>query len=155
MIHKTLLVDPAKCTGCRTCEMACSLRHEAKCSPLLSRTRVIKFEAKGLNFPTVCAHCSKPHCMTACTQGAIRVDEETGAVVINEALCSGCRACLTACPHGQVGFHPEKRVAFKCDLCGGDPNCARQCPTGAIKYSGVDQFLMARRRALLARSIEA
>jgi len=150
MFQKILLVNAAKCTGCRTCEMVCSLRHEAKCSPLLSRTRVVKFEDRGLNFPTVCTHCSKPQCMAACSQGAMKLDSKTGAVLIDEELCTGCRACLAACPRGQVGFHPEKGIAFKCDLCGGDPQCARFCPTDAIRYSGVDEFLMAKRRSLIA-----
>ncbi|OPX90576.1 MAG: Anaerobic dimethyl sulfoxide reductase chain B [Pelotomaculum sp. PtaB.Bin104] len=150
MYHKILTVDANKCTGCRTCEMVCSLHHEKKCSPILSRTRVVKFEALGLNFPIVCTHCSKPKCMVACSHDAMRVDSETGAVLIDEALCTGCRSCLAACPRSQVGFHPDKGVAFKCDLCEGNPQCARFCPTGAIRYSVMDEYLMAKRRALLS-----
>ncbi|MCH6588008.1 MAG: (Fe-S)-binding protein, partial [Proteobacteria bacterium] len=26
----------------------------------------------------------------------------------------------------------------KCDLCGGDPECAKACPTGAITYVDAD-----------------
>lgn len=147
MISKSLMADYHQCTGCRTCEMACSLFHEGKCSPVLSRTRVIKFDARGENHPTICSHCSKPHCLSACKTGAMSVDGATGAVIINEALCTGCRDCISACPDSQVSFHPEKRIAFKCDLCNGEPQCAKFCPTGAISYGDLDALLMQRRRA--------
>jgi carbon-monoxide dehydrogenase iron sulfur subunit len=150
---KTLLVEPSRCTGCRTCEMACSLYHEGKCSPVLSRMRIIKYEALGKSYPAVCSQCSKPQCLSACSQGAIKQNEKTGAMTIDEALCTGCRSCLTVCP--QIGFHPQKKVAFKCNLCGGDPQCARFCTAGAITFSGVDESLMARRRAIADRAVLA
>jgi carbon-monoxide dehydrogenase iron sulfur subunit len=155
MALKTLMVQPTLCTGCRSCEMACSLSHEGKCSPALSRVRVIKFDAEGRNVPSICAQCTRPECLSACAEGAIRLDAATGAVLIDENLCTGCRSCIPACPHSQIGFHPEKRLAFKCDLCGGDPQCARFCPTGALAFVDVDSFLMARRRALLKAPSEA
>jgi len=150
---KTLMVDPSRCTGCRSCEMACSLYHEGKCSPVLSRMRIIKYETIGKSYPSVCSQCSKPQCLAACQQGAISIDRTTGAVNIDQALCTGCHSCLTVCP--QIGFHPEKRVAFKCDLCNGSPQCARFCPSGALIFSGADEHLMARRRALADRAILA
>ncbi len=150
---KTLMVDPSRCTGCRTCEMACSLYHEGQCSPILSRMRIIKYETIGKSYPTVCSQCSKPKCLDACDQAAISIDEASGTVNIDQSLCTGCRSCLTACP--QIGFNPEKRVAFKCDLCNGSPQCARFCPSGALIFSGVDEHLMARRRAMADRAILA
>jgi anaerobic carbon-monoxide dehydrogenase iron sulfur subunit len=155
MSSKILLTEPSRCTGCRTCEMACSLYHEGKCSPVLSRTRVIKFESQGKNFPTICAHCSKPQCLAACSEGAISLNSSTGAVVIDDALCTGCRSCILACPHSQISYNREKKVAFKCDLCGGKPQCARFCPTGAIAFRDVDEYLMARRRALVGKAMQA
>lgn len=149
MGFKSLMADKSKCTGCRTCEMACSQYHEGKSSPALSRTTVVKFDARGENYPAICNHCSKPQCVSACKVGAMSIDEKTGAVLIDEEMCVGCRACLTACPYSQISFHSEKRVAIKCDLCNGDPQCARFCPTGAISYSDLDEFLMTKRRALI------
>jgi anaerobic carbon-monoxide dehydrogenase iron sulfur subunit len=149
MISKSLMADFKKCTGCRTCEMACSQFHEGKSSPVLSRTRVVKFDARGENHPTICNHCSKPQCLSACKVGAMSIDSNTGAVIVNEALCNGCRVCLASCPHSQVSFHPEKKVAFKCDLCNGHPQCARFCPTGAIAFGDLDGLLMIKRRALV------
>jgi len=148
-----LMVDPSHCTGCRSCEMACSMYHEGQCSPVLSRMRIIKYEALGKSYPSVCSQCSKPQCLAACDQGAISIDGATGTVNIDQDLCTGCRSCLMACP--QIGFHPEKKVAFKCDLCSGSPQCARFCPSGALIFSGVDEHLMARRRAIADRAIMA
>ncbi len=150
---KTLMVEPSKCTGCRSCEMACSLYHEGKCSPVLSRMRVVKYEALGKSYPSVCSQCSKPKCLESCTNGAVKLNEATGAVTIDESLCTGCRSCLVACP--QVGFNTQKRVAFKCDLCGGEPQCARFCPSGAVAFSDVNDILMARRRALADKAMGA
>lgn len=148
-----MMVDPSHCTGCRSCEMACSMYHEGQCSPVLSRMRIIKYEALGKSYPSVCSQCSKPQCLAACDQGAISIDGATGTVNIDQDLCTGCRSCLMACP--QIGFHPEKKVAFKCDLCSGSPQCARFCPSGALIFSGVDEHLMARRRAIADRAIMA
>lgn len=131
--------------------MACSLYHEGKCSPVLSRMRVVKYEALGKNYPSVCSQCSKPQCLAACTEGAIKLNEKTGAVTVDESLCIGCRSCLVACP--QVGFNVQKGVAFKCDLCGGEPQCARFCPSGAVVFSDVNESLMARRRALADKAM--
>jgi Fe-S-cluster-containing hydrogenase component 2 len=38
-----------------------------------------------------------------------------------------------------VFLNPDTQKAVKCDLCGGDPACARSCPTNAIEYSEVDE----------------
>ncbi|WP_370273485.1 4Fe-4S dicluster domain-containing protein [Methanosarcina sp. MSH10X1] len=150
---RSLLIDTSRCTGCRSCEMACSLYHEGECSPVLSRIRIVKYEALGRNFPSACSQCSKPRCLEACDHGAIRMNESTGAVFVEESFCTGCRSCLVACPF--MGFHPVKKVAFKCDLCGGDPQCVRFCPSGAITFRSVDEFLMERRREMADKVILA
>ncbi|MGQ9558686.1 MAG: 4Fe-4S dicluster domain-containing protein [Desulfurispora sp.] len=149
-----LLVDFRRCTGCRTCEMACSLHHEGKCSPLLARNRVVKFEARGISVPTTCANCSRPYCMLVCPVRAISLHPVTGAVVVDEQKCLGCRACALACPLGQAGYHPEKQVAMKCNLCDGDPVCVQFCPSGALRYGYLDDSLQNRRREFLARLLE-
>ncbi|MGB9791134.1 MAG: 4Fe-4S dicluster domain-containing protein [Thermacetogeniaceae bacterium] len=151
MSQKMLFINPAKCTGCRTCEMVCSLYNEGKCSPLLSRNRVVKFEAKGISIPTTCANCSKPYCMLVCPVKAISVNADTGAVVVEETKCIGCRACAIACPFGQAHYHPERKVAMKCNLCNGDPMCVKFCPSGAITYETMDKSLAAKRREFFSK----
>jgi len=60
-------------------------------------------------------------------------DELTGAVVIDEQKCIGCKACVTACPFGAILLTPEGTL-IKCDLCKGDPKCVKYCYFGAIKF---------------------
>lgn len=153
MPENMLIVDHSKCSGCRTCEMACSLHKENKCSPRLSRNRVIRYDSKGINVPTTCAHCSKPYCMLVCPVKAISENSETGALIIDENTCVGCRACIVVCPLGQVNYHMERKVAVKCDLCDGSPVCSEFCPTGAISYGYVDDSLMEKRRDSFAKFI--
>ena len=44
---KVLAVDYDKCTGCRTCEIVCSLQHNGEISPLKSRIRVVRWDDRG------------------------------------------------------------------------------------------------------------
>jgi Fe-S-cluster-containing hydrogenase component 2 len=39
---------------------------------------------------------------------------------------------VIACPFGTIFFDAGTGTAAKCDLCAGEPACARACPTGAI-----------------------
>jgi len=73
--------------------------------------------------------------MQACPVDAITVFDATGAKVVSDALCVGCKVCTIACPFGTVNYNPASGKVIKCDLCGGDPACAKACPTGAITYT--------------------
>jgi anaerobic carbon-monoxide dehydrogenase iron sulfur subunit len=76
--------------------------------------------------------------MKACPVDAIRVDAATGAKVVFEATCVGCKVCTIACPFGTVNYVQDTGKVQKCDLCGGNPACAAACPTGAITYVDAD-----------------
>jgi Fe-S-cluster-containing dehydrogenase component len=45
------------------------------------------------------------------------VKREDGIVVLDHALCTGCQACLAACPYEAIGFDVTGNVARKCNLC--------------------------------------
>ena len=79
-----------------------------------------------------CRHCLRAPCMEVCPAEALKRDPSTGAVVVDEALCIGCRDCVFACPFGAIKMEAGK--AIKCDLCGGDPACVRHCPTRALSF---------------------
>jgi len=69
--------------------------------------------------------------------GAIYIDPETKARVIDEEICTGCRLCQEACPYDMIIYDAEKGVSMKCDLCSGAPECVSQCPAsgnGALQY---------------------
>ena len=72
--------------------------------------------------------------MHACPVDAIRIDAATGAKVVFEGTCVGCKVCTIACPFGTVNYVADTGKVQKCDLCGGQPACAEACPTGAITY---------------------
>ncbi|MGE5588014.1 MAG: 4Fe-4S dicluster domain-containing protein [Clostridia bacterium] len=128
-----LVTDPAKCTGCLQCELACSLKHEGQFAPWLARVVVHREPETCLAFPNVCRHCDDPPCVRACPVEALKTSPGTGAVYVDVVECIGCRECLEACSYGSISFDPDKGVALKCDLCNGEPACVQVCPNGAIR----------------------
>ncbi len=133
-MHKALLIDPGKCTSCLQCEMACSFEKEGVFNPARSRIKVFEFEHGRYAIPYTCTQCSEAWCLHACPVEALKRNETTNAVEVNETLCVGCKVCTIACPFGTINYHPVSKKVAKCDLCGGDPACAKACPTDAITY---------------------
>jgi len=136
-VEKQLVINFDKCTGCRMCEMACSLKKERECNPRLSRIRIVKM-TEGRDIPQVCLQCELAACESVCPVGAITRDSN-GALVINHDLCVECEVCLVQCPLGAVYVNPETRRIIKCDLCDGDPACVRFCQAQALEYVGKNQ----------------
>ena len=52
---KKIKIDTDKCTGCRTCEIICSLTHDGKetINPRNARIRVFKDDEEGVNLPLI------------------------------------------------------------------------------------------------------
>ncbi|MCR4426441.1 MAG: TIGR04076 family protein [Firmicutes bacterium] len=129
-----MLVRSDICAGCRACELVCSFIHERKFSDSLARIRVAKIEEDGVDRPDVCRQCGAARCVDACPAGALGREGGTGAITVDQDKCTGCRSCADACPFDAIFFHPEKAGPLICDLCGGDPQCVKRCPTGAIRF---------------------
>jgi Fe-S-cluster-containing hydrogenase component 2 len=140
-----LYIDPAKCTGCRICEVFCSFKHEGAVQPSMSRITVVHGSEAGRFIPFTCVQCARPACAEVCPVDAITRDVESGVVAVHAEDCIGCRMCVQACPFGAMAFDRDRGIAYKCDLCGGDPECARMCPTGAIQFLR-EEVIVARRR---------
>lgn len=136
--YKVLFLNPELCTGCRTCEMVCSLDKEGECNPAKSRIKVLTLLKDGIDIPAFCQHCEYAPCLDVCPINAVKRNRETGAVEINSEVCIGCRACMLVCPYGALRLDLNRRVMVKCDLCGGDPKCARFCITKALTYERQD-----------------
>lgn len=117
--------DYEKCSGCRRCELACSLFHEGWMWPEASRVRVF-MPFPGLEVPHLCAQCDDYPCVYSCPEDALSVDSTT-AVIVDREKCTGCGICVKACPGTVPYLHPEDRKATICDLCGGEPRCAEVC----------------------------
>ena len=104
MKQLSLMVDLNRCIGCRTCIVACRNYHEivdhATAMPnelphylrVESRSQGIYPDLSVDAWVVPCQHCSKPDCVTACPEGAISKDPETGVVRIDEEACDGCSA---------------------------------------------------------------
>jgi carbon-monoxide dehydrogenase iron sulfur subunit len=127
--RKILRAFKELCTGCRICEIVCSLRHAGKINPYLTRVKVVHATNGHSTFPIICHHCKNPPCKEECPiPNAMYTDEKMGIVMVNEDRCIQCFACVDACPFGAIQVGPDKEI-LKCDLCEGDPKCARYCPS--------------------------
>jgi len=145
--------DSRLCLGCQSCMYACSLTHEGKANPSLSRIQIIRDAPSFTKYPydivmSICRQCVAPLCVQNCPTGACHVDEANGNVrMIDQSKCIGCRRCINSCPqrpHRTV-WDPVKKKSTKCDLCssapywsqqggpGGKQACVETCPVKALK----------------------
>jgi Fe-S-cluster-containing hydrogenase component 2 len=71
-------VDPALCTGCRACELACGLRHSGSMRPAAASIRISRSDrtaALGWEVDGTCDLCAgeeRPLCVRYCATGAVR-----------------------------------------------------------------------------------
>jgi len=121
--------DYLKCSGCRRCEIVCSLSHEGKIWPEASRVRVFML-VPGAEVPHLCAQCHDYPCVEACPVEALSVSKKTEAVLVDKDKCTACGLCIDACPGKVPYIHPRHNYAVICDLCGGEPKCVKACSEG-------------------------
>lgn len=131
---KALKIEPELCTGCLQCELACSYEKEGVFNPARSRIQVFTFHEEGRFAPYTCTQCAEAWCLHACPVEAIVYNPLIGSKDVLEDICVGCKVCTIACPFGTVNYNPDTGKVIKCDLCGGDPACAKACPTQAITW---------------------
>ncbi len=151
-MQKSLHLDPNKCTGCLQCEMACAWDNYRSFTTAKSRIKVFAFHHEGRFVPYTCTQCDEAWCMIACPVEAIQADAATGAKVVREATCVGCKVCTIACPFGTINYVAQTGKVQKCDLCEGAPACAKACPTGAITYVDADWTGLGRMREWAGRT---
>lgn len=71
-MEKVLIADTDKCTGCRSCELACSMAHQGEFNPKKSYIRVMKNKEMDIHIPTLgtkCDYCGD--CVEACMPGVL------------------------------------------------------------------------------------
>ena len=122
-------IDPARCSGCQRCVLACAMQHHNACNPRLARIRIHPFQNPDLNVPIVCMACEDAPCIKVCPVNA-RLREINGSVVTDEDRCIGCRACLYICPNASPQVNPYTGQTMTCDLCIGQedgPWCVTAC----------------------------
>lgn len=95
-----IIVNPADCIGCRTCEVACVVAHpseqELNADIFLPRLKVQRLDS--ISAPVMCHQCENAPCVGACPVGALTMGEQV--VQANSARCIGCQSCVSACPFG-------------------------------------------------------
>jgi carbon-monoxide dehydrogenase iron sulfur subunit len=102
-VLKVLVADYEKCTGCRSCEMACSLSHFGECNPVKSAVQVVKWEEEGLDVidANLCIGCRM--CMVACPFGAIAYIADLKQCFKCD-LCGGDPLCIRYCEPKALTF---------------------------------------------------
>lgn len=130
-IVKDIRVDVDKCTGCRSCEMACSAFHAvpkySSLNPAKARIRVIMDEARDIYVPIRAGEYTQAEC--------------TGRnlYTINGKEYSECCFCPSSCPSRDYFKEPDSGLPLKCDMCEDEPPlalpmCVQACQQEALTY---------------------
>lgn len=161
---KRVFIDVRRCTGCKSCELACAVEHSESKDLFLAVfetpspvKRIHVEQVQAFSYPSRCMHCEEASCMIACPSGAMDKDK-SGAVVVNEARCMGCMMCAMVCPFGAITMNRASKVIIKCDFCitrknnGKLPACVEACPTGTLQY-GEEEDLVRSKRIVAGQAV--
>ncbi|HQQ12440.1 MAG TPA: 4Fe-4S dicluster domain-containing protein [Bacteroidales bacterium] len=151
---KAIVVDYARCTGCRTCEAVCSAsNHKVEIAgvalpgignPAQSNIKVWRYNPPA-DIAVTCFLCDDAPCVAACPvkpdpktgRKALYRDENLQTIKCDANRCIGCQSCSDACREnrGQVLWpDDEGSPTGMCTLCHGDPQCVQWCPYGALSF---------------------
>ncbi|HGO5293849.1 TPA: 4Fe-4S binding protein [Photobacterium damselae subsp. damselae] len=154
-MNRFVFADPNLCIGCRTCEVACVISHQADST--VAGLNVVDFSPRltlvknaHVTTPVMCRQCDDAPCAQVCPNNAIVLED--GFVKVIQSRCIGCKTCVIACPYGAMNVVTKmveetkgsalfkrqvpQSQALKCDLCNHreeGPACVQVCPTGAIR----------------------
>jgi benzoyl-CoA reductase subunit BamC len=130
-IIKDIIVDVDKCTGCRSCELACSAFHAtprySSMNPARSRIRVIMDELNDVYVPVRAGGYIQAEC------------NGRNLYTVNGKQYSECSFCPASCPSRDYFKEPDSGLPLKCDMCEDDPPlpepmCVQACKFDALVY---------------------
>ncbi len=131
-IVKEIKVNIDKCTGCRSCEMACSAFHSmpkySRLNPAKARIRVFMDEVRDMYVPIRAGNYTPAECAGRNTY------------TINGKEYEECAFCKASCPSRDYFKKPDSGLPIECDMCEADPPieeplCVQVCPTDALVYA--------------------
>jgi len=116
------------CSGCKVCELICSLQNLKVINPSQAFLTVHgKFPKPGKYFVEICDQCGE--CARACPEDAI---ELKGRIYrINREKCDTCMKCVGACQKNLV-IVADDGLPYKCIHC---RQCVEVCPRDALKFN--------------------
>lgn len=151
--------DGTRCTGCKTCEMACKDFKDLSVGAAFRKVYEVTLgtterDANGcitsscVSYPLSmsCNHCDDPACTKVCPTTAMHKDPETGLVSVDVDKCIGCGYCHMACPYNAPKVDREKGHSVKCDGCaervaaGEKPVCVEACPARALDFGTIEEM---------------
>lgn len=137
-----MTVETRLCVACKACVLACKSENELPDGFyrdwLVEIVRGRFPDLSAENRSERCHHCADPPCVHSCPTGASHVSDG-GTVQVTRAKCTGCKACIAACPYDARYVHPDGFVD-KCTFClhrvraGKDPACVEVCPTVCLGF---------------------
>ena len=158
MTRYAMAIDAERCIGCQACMVACKTENEVPLGYFRLRMRAVVVgtfpNLRGEFRMEQCFHCEQSPCVSVCPTGATYKTAE-GLVKIDPEKCTGCKACVTACPYEMRYIHPDG-YADKCSFCdhrlaeGRLPACVETCPTGARVFGDLDDMSLAVSKAIAA-----
>jgi carbon-monoxide dehydrogenase iron sulfur subunit len=154
---KRIYVRQERCTGCKSCEIACAVQHSASKTLFgaifedpAPQKRLFVEESEGFRMPVLCRHCEEAPCVNSCITGCLYHDAN-GFVRRKKSRCIGCWTCIMVCPFGVVTRDLQKHLAVKCDHCHklDVPACVNACPTRALELVEIDNLPKTKRERVV------
>ena len=160
MKRYAMAVDTRRCIGCGSCVLACKAENGVPPGEFRSR---LATDTRG-SYPNLameirserCNQCSDAPCVSNCPTGASWI-ADGGIVLVDGDLCTGCKACIVACPYEARYLGPDGH-ADKCTFCfhrvakGALPACVANCPAQALTFgeeSEIAELLRTREHKVL------
>lgn len=144
-MSKGFIFNHNKCVACGACSAACVLENGWTSRPrtIFTYNSEVSPYFPLINLSLACNHCETAVCMEGCPAKSYTRDALSGAVIIDDKKCIGCKYCQWNCPYDAPKYDDETKTIGKCNLCfsglieGRLPACTTACPTGALSFDEI------------------